>query len=189
MAIKNLEEKTKASWKDTTKSLKNFMKLFALSNVCYVIFAFIFFYLEHCYDVVSPKLTYSAKKCLETCEIVLRMNQSMNGTIFYRSTLMNLSRGCQEESYCYKVENVDCLVNVENMLKWINYVLTIAFTLGEHKVLNYQIFFLGFVHVRHLAGSACRRRSAFHRQNHEKCPKTFRKRKTFATKWYTKFCK
>ena len=43
-------------------------------------------------------------------------------------------------------------------------------------------------YIGHSTGTACRRRSAFHRQNHEKCPQMFWKRIKFATKWYTKLC-
>jgi len=42
-------------------------------------------------------------------------------------------------------------------------------------------------YIRRLIGSACRRRSAFHRQNYEKHLAIFRNSIKFTTKWYSYF--
>jgi len=133
MVITNIEAKKRALWKDIKKSLKTFIKLYILSNVCYWAFAFLFFYLEHCHDVIPQNLSYSAKRCLQTCQMVHYVNQSINGTP--PALMMNLLKVCQEESYCFETESVECSVNVGNILRWIDYVLTIAFTVGEYQEL------------------------------------------------------
>ena len=56
-------------------------------------------------------------------------------------------------------------------------------------ILNINPLAANVYYINDLVGVACRRRSAFHRQNHDKRSRIFRKRIEFVTKWYTKLCK
>ena len=116
-------------------------------------------------------------------------------------TLSNITAGNKQQIQVFRLFPLACFGHVLYFINfyWFTlalfvYLRVFLIDLESSIFMCFWVLFLNplaanVLHVRHLEGPACRRRSAFHRQNPEKCPWIFRKTIAFATKWYTKLSK
>ena len=112
---------------DLLENSKRLGALLITEFIVLILGAFMFFYIEHCYEVINPEKTIYEIAFDNLCEIAKKENNSTNIT-----KMNTICRNVKLEN----ARNITCEVNKENIVKWMDYSFTIALTVGKQKIIQ-----------------------------------------------------
>ena len=119
--------------KELIKNSKRIGKRWFVYNFILIIYTyagvFAFFYIEHCYDVVPPKVSYREDKFVEICQENSKLVNISFKDEKLKDFLTKIDQVCGNDTT--KTEDIECVLNQKNILKWTEFVYTILFTIGK----------------------------------------------------------
>ena len=134
MIIKNIQHSKRKYIKDLKYNGKRFLIYFLANNLIGIAFAFVFFYIEHCYDVVEESKSYRessfVKICTERREV---LNGTSNDSLVVNTFLKSLDRFCSNDTTIDR--DVQCKLNRYTFTIWLEYVTSIQYTIGMNNIL------------------------------------------------------
>ena len=107
--------------KDLRKSCKQFIVFLLLNLAVIIVFSLLFFYIEHCYDPVTPP--DPLQPYVDVCRYI------QNNTN-YSQTDTQLTALCKQ-ALNHKPKVVECTLNKKNFFKYFDYYVSVVYTLGE----------------------------------------------------------
>ena len=142
MIIENIEEFRSARVKDFKYYGKRVLIYVLLNNVLTILAALLFFYIEHCYDVIPITKSYRETKFLEMCNKTKSMNLTTNTSSPHIVLLGEIEQWCKADPT--KEETIECVMKMETLVAWFTYVITIQYTIGNSSP-------FGFIYMRCMA--------------------------------------
>ena len=114
--------------KSAKKDLLKFIKL-GIISFAYVAFgSWLFYYIEHCYDVTPKQLKPSANELNNLCMNITKLqNETFLGDDRIAESLRRTCHLKQNE----EEEEIKCEFTFKNFTKWCDYCFTIIYTIGK----------------------------------------------------------
>ena len=136
MIITDIDEHTKHLKHELKSSTKKFCISFFLNNIASVLGALLFFYIEQCYDVVTPALNQRESNFIAICNKSKTLSPNYTAEATNASSisknmnefLTDLNKLCAQDE---GVDEIKCELTKKNIITWMEYVFTIQLTLGK----------------------------------------------------------
>ena len=115
-------------WREVKGNLNRFV-IYGLTNLILLMLgSLVFFYIEHCHAVKPKNLNIGEDSFIKICEKHLPEMLSENATSSATKAIHELC----EENKAAVLDERECVLNVLEFFKWMEYTLSVAFTLGKY---------------------------------------------------------
>lgn len=112
--------------KEAKKHTIMFAVYFAVVLATLCLGSLLFFYIEHCYDIVQPTLNANDKALHTICHF---LEESNNKTEKENSTTVgHIQKICTEIELTH--EKIECVMNIHTFCKWFDFTTSVSFTTG-----------------------------------------------------------
>ena len=138
MIIEDIPQENRKIKEQIWRSFKYYILYALLAFIHLTGGGFLFFYIEECYypQSITSAQPKQSPSCLQVCNAISQLNKTiLNTTSEGFLALENATRLCvennciDEESTTY-YPNEGCNITLMSISKWIEYCVTVAFTIG-----------------------------------------------------------
>ena len=130
MIIEDIAKKQLELRKSLRRNIIKFIKLGIFAAVLHSVSAFMFAYIEQCYEPQTKELTPIEKKYNELCETLkshLQINETSHSNSSSEVFVKMTKRLCLE----VEIETLKCeLLSLDSITRWFSYQASISYTIG-----------------------------------------------------------